>query len=199
MKGLAIVLATLLAQSIGTSAPELEGCIPPSVTAERVADMNSRPWSTLSLDKIRQIWPNISDETPCETWVGGRPDNFKSGTRVPCKIVVARDRTISGHCECCEAFTFQAKTDNAKETDWFLESLILHYSAANESGTIEAERLISKAAGVPQDQFAKHGREKWHQFLWTDSTGREFTMDVSLSNEKGHSELYVAWGTVPEH
>jgi hypothetical protein len=94
--------------------------------------------------------PTSSDETPCESWVGGRPDNPKSGTRLPCRGVVATDSAIAGHCE-SEEFNFQRQADNAKETDWFLENFILRYSAANESGTLEAELLISLVARVFQE------------------------------------------------
>jgi hypothetical protein len=186
-----IILTTILlftaAGRIPASERRLVGCRDPISIASNLETLQQNNWKELSVKDVLSIWPSRFDELNCESEPG-------------CRLLVSKDRVIAGHCECCEAFTFDVEMNGDGSRSESLNQIVFHYSSRDKRQVIDAAKRLAAGAGLAGDRVALIGEKSIERYEWPDtreSVPQSYIMELQF-NKVGHNwELYLSLGAVP--
>jgi hypothetical protein len=174
------LLTTLtVAQRAGKA---LEGCPAPSQMASHLAELQHRNWQTISAEQIIKIWPAPLDEVVCQ------------GTK-RCRLLVSKERVISGHCQCCETFAFDLEDRHSEPAAEHLNNVIIHFSATTREEVISAARVLAESIGLSKPDIGRIDDKAIQRFEWADkkdSSGQSYLLELQLTPEVGHWELFLS-------
>jgi hypothetical protein len=167
------------------AAPPLEGCPTEAAIASGMAKLAADDWTSVSLAKLRTIWPTELSGLDCDADA--------------CRTVWSKDRIIGGHCECCSTFAFTIhQKDDGKRVDQ-LEEVILNYSVAERDLLVEAAKKIVGAAGLNATELATLGSTEEQDFHWAAGKKELSTIELRFKHEGNVWELFLNWGRFTSH
>jgi hypothetical protein len=97
--GFSLMCATFLSSPTSVANDTLRGCLEVKKLTASIVKLRESNWKTISAEQLISIWPTPLEESACQSDKG-------------CRLLVSKDRIISGHCECCEAFAFDVQQDD---------------------------------------------------------------------------------------
>lgn len=179
--GVLVLTTTVMSQSPET---HLLGCVDPTKIANALRRLDKIGWENISVEHLLSTWPSRLKESGCQSEKG-------------CRVLVSEDRVISGHCECCESFVFDAakKADGTKSES--LNNIIIHYSARNKRGVVEAAQEFARSVGLPSTEAAKIGNEPVQRFEWKglrESVQQSYILEMKFTSVGRNWELYLSLG-----
>jgi hypothetical protein len=174
-------LLFIVAQGSLSAEQHLRGCQDPAVIGEALKSLQQNNWKKLSAQRVLSVWPSRFDELKCESGAG-------------CRILVSKERVISGHCECCESFVFTVEMNQDGSEGEHLSDIIVHYSDPDKNFVIDAAKQMVEGAGLPKDQVGSIGRRPIQRFYWDDERSavrQSYTLELHLSRVGQQWELYM--------
>jgi hypothetical protein len=181
---LAAILLLTIAKANPSPEARLIGCPDPNKIADALAKVQQNNWRTISAQQVLSIWPSRFDELACESEKG-------------CRLLVSKDRIIGGHCECCEAFTFDVNENQGGSRSEHLSNIIIHYSARSKKEVVDAAKKLARGAGLPGDKIATVGGDSVQRYEWTDSRERvrqSYILELRFTLVDRNWELYLSLG-----
>lgn len=182
-----IILVLIAAQTCLSAERHLRGCHDPGPLSKALTNLQQNNWNKISCKQVLSTWPSRLDELKCESETG-------------CRILLSRDRVISGHCECCEAFEFDMERTPDGSPGEHLSDIIFHYSDPDRNYVVDAAKRLAEAVGLPQVQVPGIGGKPVERFYWDDAREalrQSYTLELHLSRVGQNWELYFYILAVP--
>jgi hypothetical protein len=158
----------------------LKGCARPEVLRTALANLHTLNWRTVSLDQVRSAWPAQLTGKECDS--GG------------CREVLAQDRIISGHRECCAVFSFRVQgTHDQPRTEW-LDNVIVTYSVMQPLRAVELAKTFADAMGLGPAEAGHIAIDSAPHFHWdtVGARGPELSAIEVRINQRGDLwEIYL--------
>ena len=176
-----VLTSTAMSQSPET---HLLGCVDPTISANALGHLDQVRWENISVERVFSTWPSRLKESACQSEKG-------------CRILVSEDRVISGHCECCAAFVFDAAQETGGMRSESLHNIIVHYSAPTKRGVVRAAQELARSVGLSSTEAAKIGNEIFQRFEWKglrESAQQNYLLEVKLTPVGHNWELYLSLG-----
>ncbi|HET9743838.1 MAG TPA: hypothetical protein VFQ00_13905 [Terriglobales bacterium] len=189
MKTTALLFATcffMIALSCNGADDSLLGCATPDAVARHFDWLQERSWSKISADDVISRWPSPLDDIRCQNSEG-------------CRLLVSKDRVISGHCECCETFSF-GPSESYHSHNLSLNNIIVHYSAVDRSAVVAAARQIARVFGLGESDIEKLGETSQRRFEWKDAREKaeqSYLLEVRFTRTRRRWEAYISLGADP--
>ena len=149
----------------------LKGCPDPDTLAKGLTKLAHSNWQEVTVARVQAMWPAELLGIDCDSTV--------------CTSIGSKGRIINGGYECAEAFSFGVKQNADGTRTEQLQNITIRYSASNQKEVIAAARTLAKAAGLPESDLARVGRDPHENYHWEDSSKREL---VGLSLDISHRE-----------
>jgi hypothetical protein len=182
--GFSLMCAAFLSSPTSVANDTLRGCLEVKKLTASIVKLRENNGKTISAEQLISIWPTPLEESACQSDKG-------------CRLLVSKDRIISGHCECCEAFAFDVQQDDDGQRVERLHNVIFHYSARSKTATVDAARKIGQAAGLPERELGRINSGSPQNYEWKREEGpvqQRFAIELRITQEDGNWELYLSLG-----